>query len=1036
MRDILHIFPTDAAVRAFERQTLAKEGVIFGAPAITLKRLTEGIYRASNAAGRPISTVGRKLMLEEVALARYADGTGLLAGSSLFPGFIGALDGLFGELKQAIVTADDFSKTVRRFNDAERLRELASLYLLYQQALAGRGILDHHDLELAALAHLESGEPLPPMFADVSVVLLHFIYDLTPLQLALLSAISRRIPVRLELPYNPDRGNLYAYVGRTADELELLDDSDLQLEPEFVEPSGRFLTPLLDLMFPGAESIPPMAPIEPMALIAAPGLYRECEEIGRRIRGLLEEGKAPVDIAILFRSLLTYGPMMEDVCRRFGIPVSYRRGAPLFASPLVRTCLAPFNVVRSHFAREELITLCASSYSAPLLDGEGREVPAEIIEEALIDCGYLDETVCAADMLLDRRTSGLAPDAPKRERNIRVRQALTPLLKELRRFNGKQTLRDFTLRLEGFIERRRIYQRGIAGGDERVLRRDASAIALFQQVIAELEADLKTLGLSDRTMNADEFARLLRQGMEGVFLAGERQAGVAIMNFHDARGLGFPHIFIGGLNDGVCPSRHDSHPLFNDSEKLLYQRAASAKLFRTAAEKGAEEPLLFYLAVGCAATSLTLSYSYADSRGNELLRSPYLDELLARLSLPEERIPVNRIVPAPDACLEREELLNALAAGGLFAVGADHPPELAGSLARLASTAAIEKEREEFFAATGRSRRAQLSTPYTGSIRRPDLIKELAAFYETPKGNRFAPTTLEEYGCCPFRYFLRRLLKLKPVEKPNLELEAREEGSLLHEALQAVFLRLQREGELPISDLALARAMMHDETARIFARFEAERFTGAPLLWETGKEQLICLLEQLLEREAADCSGLIPRHFEFHIPELRVEDEDGGAFFLTGKIDRIDTAPEAGTFRVVDYKLAGNTQKYRNLLKPENMGELSFQMPVYLLAAAQALTGEGGAAFSHFIAHYWLLRKLEPLAREFDINDTDESGGLFETDLEKRKTIGDANFYNRLCAKVRAMKEGDFQITPRECEFCDFPSVCRFIPVTLQEEPS
>jgi ATP-dependent helicase/DNAse subunit B len=206
-------------------------------------------------------------------------------------------------------------------------------------------------------------------------------------------------------------------------------------------------------------------------------------------------------------------------------------------------------------------------------------------------------------------------------------------------------------------------------------------------------------------------------------------------------------------------------------------------------------------------------------------------------------------------------------------------------------------------------------------------------------------------------------------------------------------------------------------------------------LWETGKEQLICLLEQLLEREAADCSGLIPSQFEFHIPELKVEDEKGGAFFLTGKIDRIDTAPEAGVLRVVDYKLAGNTQKYRNLLKPENMGEISFQMPVYLLAAAQALTGEGGAAFSRFTAHYWLLRKLEPLTREFDINDAGEFGVLFEVDPEKRKTMGDANFYNRLCAKVRAMKEGDFQITPRECEFCDFPGVCRFIPVAMQEEP-
>ena len=32
------------------------------------------------------------------------------------------------------------------------------------------------------------------------------------------------------------------------------------------------------------------------------------------------------------------------------------------------------------------------------------------------------------------------------------------------------------------------------------------------------------------------------------------------------------------------------------------------------------------------------------------------------------------------------------------------------------------------------------------------------------------------------------------------------------------------------------------------------------------------------------------------------------------------------------------------------------------------------------------------------------------------------------------MKSGDFQITPRECEFCDFAAVCRYVEVGLKEE--
>jgi hypothetical protein len=32
------------------------------------------------------------------------------------------------------------------------------------------------------------------------------------------------------------------------------------------------------------------------------------------------------------------------------------------------------------------------------------------------------------------------------------------------------------------------------------------------------------------------------------------------------------------------------------------------------------------------------------------------------------------------------------------------------------------------------------------------------------------------------------------------------------------------------------------------------------------------------------------------------------------------------------------------------------------------------------------------------------------------------------------MKGGEFQITPKECEFCRFRSVCRYVEVNMREE--
>jgi len=131
--------------------------------------------------------------------------------------------------------------------------------------------------------------------------------------------------------------------------------------------------------------------------------------------------------------------------------------------------------------------------------------------------------------------------------------------------------------------------------------------------------------------------------------------------------------------------------------------------------------------------------------------------------------------------------------------------------------------------------------------------------------------------------------------------------------------------------------------------------------------------------------------------------------------------------------MAGDRGKYATLLKKESLGETSFQMPVYLLAAAREMERASGAPFIRFTARYWLLRRLDPLDRGF-ADGKEDFTGFFATDPEARHALGEENFFNRLCGKVRGMKGGDFQITPRECGFCECGSVCRYVAVMMREE--
>jgi ATP-dependent helicase/DNAse subunit B len=1035
MPEVLHIFPSTAVVDAFHRRLLERERVLFGTAAITLKRLAGEIAALSPRTGRPLSNAGRRLVLEEIVKARYSKGEGVFAVHWTFPGFPGALSGFIGEAKQALIEADHFAEVARRIPNAERLLELASLYGEYERAMAERRVADGHDLELAALRHLRSGGTLPSLFDGVARIRCSAVHDFTPLQLAFLAEISRRIPVEIVIPYDFGRTWMFSHISRTAAAIEAMDDTDLNLELKFVDPEGTFLSPLLETVFEDGTVEQYPEGIDLPAVIAVPGVYQECEEIGRRIRAMMEEGVDPSAIAVLFRDGRSYSVMMEDVCRRYSIPVSYRRGMPLRSSSLIRVIMAPFDIISARFGREELFGLLNSSYFHPLRGQSGNSFSADSLEELLIAASYIDETVDPLQSRVGKWIAARKKRGLSCENEEGMLQALGELIREIKRFANDMTIGEFVLRLEKFIERHSIYDRGIEALDDRALKRDASAIMRFQKVLQGLEADINVLGMADRVFTPAGFSSLLKQAMEEEFLAGERTTGVAIMNFHDSRGLIFDHVFIGGLNEGVCPAGRIGHPLFKDAEKREFNRIAGKRYFTPAAENTGEEPLLFCLAVGCAEKSLTFTYSYADSGGNGMLRSPFLDEIMEKLPLEEVRIPAGKVTRKPEECLEREELLNSLAARGIFSVPPDdHSAAIRGSLLRIGANSRIEAQREAFFMEEDVGRRTTLSNPYTGSIQREDILSELRAFYESPEGNTFAPTSLEEYGCCPFRYFLKRMVGLAPVEKPDVELEVKDEGNLVHEILRAFYQRLKDEGRLPLAGGAGEKEVLQEEAERVFARWEAEKYTGERFLWEIEKKRLNIILQAVIASEAAEEDGFIPSAFEFPFESLEVESTDGSKIRLKGKIDRMDVDRAAGAVRIVDYKMASNKQKYLDLLKKDRMGETSFQVPVYLLAASEAMKLEFGISCQRMFARYWLLRKVLPLDKDMSGSGKEDFSGFFATCMEERRNLGADNFLNRLCATVESMKSGDFQITPRECEFCDFAAVCRYVEVGLKAE--
>ena len=103
------------------------------------------------------------------------------------------------------------------------------------------------------------------------------------------------------------------------------------------------------------------------------------------------------------------------------------------------------------------------------------------------------------------------------------------------------------------------------------------------------------------------------------------------------------------------------------------------------------------------------------------------------------------------------------------------------------------------------------------------------------------------------------------------------------------------------------------------------------------------------------------------------------------------------------------------LLSGEALGETSFQVPAYLLAASRALPGR-----TRLEATYALLRKaarVEPLAVD--------PGDPLLAPSAHAAADGPRTFAAGVVSAVQRIRAGEFPIAPRACEGCAFGAVCR-----------
>ncbi|HUF69755.1 MAG TPA: PD-(D/E)XK nuclease family protein [Longimicrobiales bacterium] len=746
--------------------------------------------------------------------------------------FINAVDRMFGQLVAEAVSPDVFkaaleSRTDRDGFERNRDGDLAASYRAYIEMLAQAGRRDGRDRMIdAARALAADPDGFAKRLGGRRELRIFGLQDMRGGWRVLLPALLASPALDEVVIYSTTA--IETLLGREPDSVDWIGARDAFVSKLFLE---------------GDDASPSSIP---MALMSAPDVDRETEEVAHRVRALIDSGVAPSSIAVISRSARPYVDRVLDAFALYGVPATARQRHAFAEIPVVRAVLALFSVAAEGWTRHGLVELAEQPYFGRMT---AENTGLHRLDPVIINhIGYrrrvqgLDEWIAAhralhdaARLHEDRATA--ADEEPRRGRDTpppayRCRNALasfTSFADMAGDLDTPRPLRAWVEWLRRFLDddpwriESRLY--GVPAARYDVARIDAAGMRGMRRIVTEWSDALTAWSDEDDEIGVVAFESMLREMLSGdAALWTPARRGVQILEGMAASQRSFDHVFIVGLSDGTFPLRAPRSPLFNEHERS--RLALVGVPMETRADWESRERTLFGVLIGAARRSLTLSWPRANGAGRDLMPSAFVEEVViasgGTVELPEsgddDFIATSRVA-SPSLPLLRSAAQRELAA----------------------HAASIE-----------RIRRMGTPSPFNGVIEDPALLEWL----KTDRlGEEYvwSATQLEQYAKCPWAWFSQRLLRLDDLDDPDIDMDPLMRGTVLHEALRhfydAAAARAGRPVFLRNADLDWVRDMVPGALEQAITVAGTTSWLGAPALRETKKAELLRMLVGYLEWE-------------------------------------------------------------------------------------------------------------------------------------------------------------------------------------------
>lgn len=451
-------------------------------------------------------------------------------------------------------------------------------------------------------------------------------------------------------------------------------------------------------------------------------------------------------------------------------------------------------------------------------------------------------------------------------------------------------------------------------------------------------------------------------------------------------------VFIVGLDNKKFPGNSSEDPLLLDAERRLLGNGLP--LLR---ENGQLNLYTMLQVLANSAGSVTVSYCNFDMNDNRVVNPAFLVLQCYRLMTGNKDADFKALKSLPSAIIANDIFEDK-----------DYWNEKLTNL----ETHQLTEGMLNHFKNVKQGIAAEIARNTTNFSEYDGLVQMDAAQYD-PRLNQeksLSAGKLETLAKCPYSYFLREVLKVRPVEDVSFDankwLDAATRGSLLHSIFENFYKKLQQDHAKPSYEnhfeLILTIALNLIEEQKVVLPPPNER------VFQRERSDILACCEIFLKEEELHSENYEPLHFEYSFgigdKEPAIINLPSGEVKISGIIDRVDQSKD-GKYHIIDYK-TGSTYGYAK--NAAFKGGRQLQHMIYALAIEHHLNLEEGAVEES--SYYFPTQK-----------------GLAQRFTRKQDRTLRTNGLDILEKLIDAVKNGHFEMTDdvNDCKFCDFKLVCR-----------